>query len=166
MGRRAGVPSVKPMSCGCCFLLCWGFQLWHRHVTQLRAEMGLPLRKREKYAFGSSRASSFPAAPAAVLLLANSLSSNSCSRPRSPAQPRFLLPCVCLLIPAPLFSPSTFASSPGAALSPLGSDVPFLQRLLGCGAGPVRGRAVGYGIQPSPTRSTFPRASSSASLCD
>lgn len=126
------------MSRGCCFLLCWGFQLWHRHVTQLRAEVGLPLRKREKCAFGSSRASSFCAAPAAVLLLANSLSSSSCSCPQSPAQPRFFLfPCV----PAPSCSvivTQHLCQQPGAALSALGSDVPFLQHLLGparCGGG-------------------------------
>lgn len=50
MGLRAAVPSVKPMSCGCCCLLCWGFQLWHRHITQLRAKVVLPLRKRQKWA--------------------------------------------------------------------------------------------------------------------
>lgn len=137
MGRRAGVPSVKPMSRGCCFLFCWGFQLWHRHVTQLRAKVGLPLRKREQCAFGSSRASSFPAAPAAVLLLANSLSSSSCSWPRSPAQPRFsLLPCV----PAPSRS---IILTQHLCQQPWGS--PFLSG-FGCPLPPApRGPGVGAG---------------------
>lgn len=133
------------------------------HYTA-QSQGGSSSQKEAEMGFGSSRASSFPAAPAALLLLANSLS--SCSRPRSPAQLHFfLLPHVparsCSIILT-----QHLCQQPWSSPFPSRFRCPLPPALLGCGAGPVRGRAVGYGIQPSPTRSTFPRASSSASLCD
>lgn len=61
---------LPPSSRGCCFPAL----LSHRSVARFRAEVVLSLTKKEKCVFGNRGASLFPAAPAGILLLANSIS--------------------------------------------------------------------------------------------